>query len=320
MTNAQIPKRNRPATTLFPLSGGLPRAQHHQSGREAHRLPQSEPLLDDLIERIRQLGPRVLVAFSGGVDSTVVAKLATLALGRDNTLCIAARSESNTDEDMDLCRTIARDHDLAFEIIEYSELAIPNYATNPANRCYFCKSELYDRLSQVAADRAFSAILDGSNADDAGDYRPGMKAVAERNVRSPLREAGIRKEQVRQLARQLGLPNHDKPGSPCLSSRVPYGSEITREKLEQIAHAERYLRGIGLREFRCRHHGDIARIEADPAQFQLLLDNRQRIVTQFRSLGFKWVSIDLAGFKSGSLNDLLPSELLPGNHNSRPSP
>jgi uncharacterized protein len=268
-----------------------------------------QQIADDIIAHICSLGGTVVVAFSGGVDSTVVAKLATLALGEAGALCVSAKSESNTDEDLALCQAIAAEHGLNLQVITYSELAIPNYASNPANRCYFCKSELYDRLTEVAAACGSVAVLDGSNADDIGDYRPGLKAVNERGVRSPLRECNINKEQVRALARHFGLPNHDKPSSPCLSSRVPYGSEITRTKLEQVAQAERYLRGLGFREFRCRHHDDIARLEVHPEQFHLLLQHREQLVAEFRRIGFKWVAMDLAGFHSGSLNALLTPEV-----------
>lgn len=258
-----------------------------------------------LIDHIAAYPAPLIVAFSGGVDSTVVAKAATLALGPDRVACAAAKSESNTDEDIDLCRAIAAEHALSFRVVEYSELAIPNYASNPSNRCYFCKSELYTRLTGVAEREGFAAILDGSNADDAGDYRPGLQAVRERGVLSPLKELGINKQQVRALAAHWGLPNHDKPASPCLSSRVPYGQPITREKLDQIAAGERFLRGLGLREFRCRHHGEIARLEAPPEDFPILLEHRDAITAEFRRLGFLWVAMDLAGFKSGGLNALL---------------
>lgn len=254
---------------------------------------------------LRSFPAPIIVAFSGGVDSTVVAKAATVALGAEAIVSATAKSESNTDEDVDLCRAIAVEHGLNLRVVEYSELAIPNYANNPTNRCYFCKSELYTRLTQMARHEGFASILDGSNADDVGDYRPGLVAVKENGVRSPLRELAINKATVRALALHYGLPNHDKPASPCLSSRVPYGQPITREKLDQIAAAERYLRGLGLREFRCRHHGDVARIEAHAEDFPLLLQHRDAIVAEFRRIGFLWTAMDLAGFKSGGLNVLV---------------
>lgn len=264
-----------------------------------------DELIALLVDRIRGWGTTAAVAFSGGVDSTVVAKLATLALGRENAVCVIAKSESNTDEDLALAEAVAREHGLNLEIIAYSELAIGSYAENPANRCYFCKSELYGRLEGVATARGLAMVLDGSNADDAGDYRPGMKAVKERGVRSPLRECGVTKAQVRELARHFGLPNHDKPASPCLSSRIPYGRTITRAKLEQVGRAENYLRSLGLRELRCRHHGDVARLEVPVDEFPRVLEHREAIVAEFRRLGFLWVSLDLAGFRSGSLNAIL---------------
>ncbi len=268
-----------------------------------------QELLNQLKEKIQEFGDRVVVAWSGGVDSTVVAKAAQLALG-EKALCVVAKSESNTDEDIELCREIAEAHGINYEVIEYSEIAIPNYAENPTNRCFFCKDELYKRLNVVAENYGDCVVLDGSNADDAGDYRPGLTAVAQRGVRSPLKELGISKVQVRELAESLGLPNHDKPSSPCLSSRVPYGQEITKEKLDQIAKAEKYLRVLGFSEFRCRHHGDVARLEIQPDEFDRVLQHRQAIVTEFRMLGFLWVSLDLAGFKSGGLNALVDEKTL----------
>jgi len=261
--------------------------------------------IERLQAHIRAYGGRLVVAFSGGVDSTVVAKIATMALGAEAVVCATASSESNTEEDLQICRTIAAEHELNHRIVEYSELAIPNYAENPANRCYFCKSELYTHLDALAQGGQFDAVLDGSNADDVGDYRPGLKAVKEHAVRSPLRECGINKATVRLIAAALGLPNHDRPASPCLSSRIPYGQQITREKLRQVGLAEQFLRGLGLRECRCRHHNDVARLEIHPHQFAIVMEHRERIDAELRRLGFKWVALDLAGFRSGSLNAVL---------------
>lgn len=256
-----------------------------------------------LEESLAALGS-ALVAYSGGVDSSVVLKAAARALG-DRALGVFADTESTTGEDAAIATQVAAEHRLPLEVVRYSELAVENYAENPVNRCFFCKNELYTRLTALAAERGFDFVCDGSNADDAGDYRPGLKAVEAHRVRSPLRALGIDKAGVRELARHYGLPNHDRPSSPCLSSRIPYGQKITREKLDQVGKAEAYLRGLGLREVRCRHHGDIARIEANPGDFQTVLAHGGAIVAEFRRLGFQWVSLDLAGFRSGSLNRVL---------------
>jgi uncharacterized protein len=265
--------------------------------------PDVTALAAALEEHLRALGS-ALVAYSGGVDSSVVAVAAHRALGSD-ALVVTADTESNTADDLAVCRDIAARFDLRHEVIRYSELAIPNYAQNPVNRCYFCKSALYERLNALAIERSLAAVCDGSNADDAGDYRPGLKAVAENRVRSPLRELAIGKEAVRALARHYGLPNHDRPASPCLSSRIPYGQKVTREKLDQVGAAEAFLRSLGLFELRCRHHGDVARIEVPPAAMGTVLAHREAIVAHFRALGFHWVSLDLAGFQSGGLNRVL---------------
>ncbi|MEQ8821153.1 MAG: ATP-dependent sacrificial sulfur transferase LarE [Sumerlaeia bacterium] len=267
--------------------------------------------IDALLARLRALGPRVLVAFSGGVDSTVVMAAAHRAL-EAGALGVVAKSESNTTDDVALCEGLAAEHGFALRVIEYSELAIPNYASNPANRCYYCKSELYDRLTAVARAEGFGAVCDGTNADDGGDYRPGLKAVAERGVLSPLRDCGITKAEVRAIAKRWGLPNHDKPAAPCLSSRVPYGERITEDKLTQVALAEKYLRGLGVTgNLRCRHHGEVARIEVEPEAFPILLAHRDRLVREYRRLGFRWITLDLAGFASGGLNAVLSDDKPP---------
>ncbi|MGF1574236.1 MAG: ATP-dependent sacrificial sulfur transferase LarE [Sumerlaeia bacterium] len=242
-----------------------------------------------------------LVAFSGGVDSSVVLKATHNALGAE-CFGILADTESNTKEDLALCQKIAQEHGLPLEVIEYSELAIENYAQNPINRCFFCKNELYSRLDVLAKNRCIEAVFDGSNLDDGGDYRPGLQAVKKHGVISPLRELGYNKQTVRELAKFYQLPNHDRPSSPCLSSRIPYGSPVTKQKLGQVAEMEKFLRSLGLVEFRCRHHEQVARLEVHPEEFARVLQQREAIVDFGRTVGFHWVSLDLGGFKSGSLN------------------
>lgn len=258
--------------------------------------------LADVLRGLR----KVVVGFSGGVDSTVVLKAATLALGFDNAIGVTAWSESMTEEDLELCQDLAADHGFNHRIIEYSELAIGNYADNPSNRCYFCKSELHDRLTALA--REWGAVVcDGSIVDDLGDYRPGLQAKRERGVHSPLVEAGMTKDDVRRLARDVyALKNHDKPAQPCLSSRIPYGTKITREKLQQVAKSERFLREeLGFRTVRCRHHDVIARIEVPVSDFAAALEKRELIVARLKEFGFRYITIDLQGFRSGSLNEAI---------------
>jgi uncharacterized protein len=248
---------------------------------------------------------RCLVAYSGGVDSTLALVAGTLALGPERCLGVIARSETLTDEEYDQALALAREHGLAVRAIEYSELENEAYVANPIDRCYFCKGELLDRLAPLAADLGIAAIVDGNNADDVGDWRPGMKASAERNVLSPLRETGLGKQEIRDLARALGLSNWDKPSNPCLASRVAYGLRIDKEKLAQIAAGEAFLRGMGFSPARVRHHGDVARIEVAPEQIDRLLAPaaRQAIVRRLRELGFRHVAMDLLGYRTGSLNE-----------------
>jgi len=264
-------------------------------------LPHGEKF-DRLTDRFRQLG-KVVVAYSGGIDSSLLAKVGTLAIG-DGCIAVIARSETLADEEYDAAEVVARDHEFNLKTIEYSELEIDHYAENPTNRCYFCKHELYSRLTDLARELGVAAVAEGSNADDVNDWRPGLKAVAELQVVSPLREADLHKQEIRELAQALGLPNWDKPSNPCLSSRVAYGLAIDREKLRQIAEGERFLRERGFRQVRVRHHDQIARIEVGPDEMDRLLEPslRRAVSARLRELGFRFVTVDLMGYRTGSLN------------------
>jgi uncharacterized protein len=254
----------------------------------------------------RQLGqlPSLIVAYSGGVDSAYLAWAATRVLG-DRTLCVTADSASYPDRHRQMAIAIARDFHLRHETVRTAELERPAYRANAPDRCYHCKHELYTTLSSLASERGFAAVADGSNADDRGDYRPGRRAAREYGVISPLDEAGLTKDDIRVLSREAGLPTWDEPASACLSSRIPYFSEVTEEKLRVIEHAEDALRQLGFRQLRVRHHGDVARIELARDEMPRLLDPEVsvRIDSALRALGFQYVSVDLRGYRLGSLNE-----------------
>jgi uncharacterized protein len=249
-----------------------------------------------------------VVAFSGGVDSAVVAKAAHLALG-DLALAAVGVGAALAEGELESARAAANAIGITLLEVRTDELARPDYVRNAGDRCYHCKSELYEVLARVAAERGIATIVNGANADDLGDYRPGMKAAAEFAVRSPLAELGITKAEVRALALEWNLPVWDKPATPCLASRIAYGQEVNPERLRMIDAAEQYLRGLGLRDLRVRYHeGDLARIEAPLDAIARLSQPaiREPLTQHFKSLGFKFVTIDLAGLQSGSLNTLLP--------------
>jgi uncharacterized protein len=263
-------------------------------------------LLGKKLEQLQQLlseMDRALIAYSGGIDSTLIAKVAYDVLG-DRALAVTAESPSLLPDDLEDAKVQAAAIGIAHEIIRTYEINDPNYASNPVNRCYFCKSELHDTLKPLALQRGYPYVVDGVNADDLSDYRPGIQAAKERGVRSPLAEVGITKLEVRQLSKELGLSWWDKPSQPCLSSRFPYGEEITIAKLQRVGNAERYLRQLGIRNLRVRSDGDTARIELLPNQIRdfVLTTDLEALVSAFRQYGFLYVTLDLEGYQSGKLN------------------
>jgi uncharacterized protein len=249
---------------------------------------------------------RALIAYSGGIDSTLVAKIAYDIL-QEKALAVTAVSPSLLPEDLEDARLQAATIGITHQEVETAEMSNPNYTSNPINRCYFCKSELHDTLKPLAFAWGYPYVLDGVNADDLQDYRPGIQAAKERGARSPLAEVGISKLEVRQLAKELGLPWWDKPAQPCLSSRFPYGEEITIEKLQRVGRSEHYLRNLGLKNIRVRSEKDTAKIELPAEQIPefVINYNLPEVVAKFQELGFVYVTLDLEGYQSGKLNRVL---------------
>jgi len=271
--------------------------------------PTTNKALADKAGRLRAIladYQSVLIAFSGGVDSAYLAIAAAQALG-DRALAVTADSPSYPDTHRRLALSIANDFGFAHEVIHTAELDRPEYRANPSNRCYYCKDELYGRLSSIGRERGFAVVVDGNNADDRGDYRPGRQAAREHGVRSPLDEADLTKDDIRELAREAGLQSWDEPASACLSSRIPYGHEVTNETLRQIEQAENVLRELGFRIFRVRHHDAVARLEIARAEMPRALDPdvNAKLVAAIKALGYQYVSLDLQGYRLGSLNEAL---------------
>jgi uncharacterized protein len=248
----------------------------------------------------------VAVAYSGGVDSTLLLKVCADALG-DKCLAVTARSETYPQDELEAARRYARAFGVRHVVIETSELAIAAFADNPPDRCYHCKKELMARLRAVADENGLACVADGTNADDPGDYRPGLKAAEEAGARQPLREAGLTKQDVRDLSRELGIEGWDRPAQACLASRLPYGEKITREALEMVERAESLLHEMGFRQCRVRRHGHVARIELAPEDIPLFIrmDERDNLVEKIKDLGFKFVALDLEGYRTGSMNEEL---------------
>jgi len=266
---------------------------------------------DRLLAVLRSCADGVAVAFSGGIDSTLVAKVAYLALG-DRAVAVTADSPSVAREELDDARRLAGLIGIRHEVVRTQEFEDPDYLKNDGSRCYYCKSELYDQIIARLPQLGVGVVCSGANLDDLGDYRPGLTAAAERHVRHPLQEAGFTKADVRALAREWGLPTWDKPASPCLSSRLAPGLAVTTERTARVEAAELYLKSLGLRDCRVRlHEGELARIEVPLAEIARLAEPgvRETLAPTFRDLGFRFVTLDLEGFRSGSLNNLVGLEM-----------
>ena len=268
--------------------------------------------MDAKFQRLTQLlgeSERLLVAFSAGVDSTFLLKAAHMTIGA-RAIALTAASPTVPPGELDAAKNFTESIGCRHIVLDSHELTNPSFSQNPVNRCFFCKDELY-RISRAEADKlGIETIVDGTNLDDLKDHRPGLKAADEWGVRHPLVEAEMTKEEIRRYSRELSLPTWDKPSSPCLSSRFPYGTEINLERLKKVGNCEVFMKELGFREFRVRYHGDLARIEVSQNEIDRLFDKsiREAIVKRFKEVGFNFVSLDLQGFRSGSLNDALQKQ------------
>jgi uncharacterized protein len=264
-----------------------------------------EQKFEKLKDILKNLGSAA-VAYSGGVDSTFLLKVAYDVLG-DKVIAVTAKSSTYPEREFNEAKTYIAQFGAKHVVIVSEELEIEGFSKNPVNRCYFCKKELFTKVREVANEYGFAHVLDGSNFDDIGDYRPGMKAAKELEVASPLKLAELTKNDIRELSKQLNIPTWDKPSFACLSSRFPYGNEINVEKLSQVDKAEQFLMDLGFKQLRVRHHGDIARIEVAPKDRMKFFDLElmDKIGAEFKSFGFKYVTLDIMGYRTGSMNEVL---------------
>lgn len=262
--------------------------------------------LDDLKNMLKEYG-KVAIAFSGGVDSSFLLKAACDTLGKNNVFPVTLRSSVNPEAEMQEAECFLKELAVEYKIIDVDIFSIPEFKHNPIDRCYICKKKIFQQIIALAAERGFDIVADGTNADDEGDYRPGMKALAELNVKSPLQACGITKDEIRGWSQEMGLHTWNKPSLACLASRIPYGEEISEEKLKRVEMAEQYLLALGFTQLRVRCHGNLARIELLPDEIRKFFEKGYlaEVDKYFKQAGFKYVTLDLKGYRTGSMNEIL---------------